>query len=175
LRQIYTSIGIADNEGNFPIKKLFELSESIDNLELPQEESLKKQLLLLQQIHPDFATCQNSTSTILQGVILNNSNLEFNKCVVNRVYDKSDNDKKPVLYVYADLAEAGKKFYYANKDSNTFIELEQQEFTEKFECYEADLEKHKGLRPWEISEKEEIIEDLTKSSGKIIAVEGEER
>lgn len=175
LRKIYTSIGIADEEGNFPLKKLIDLSKSIDDLEFPAEESLKKQLLLLQKMHPDFATCQNSTSTILQDVILNNDNLKFNKCVVNRVYDKADEDKRPVLYVYADLPESGKKFYYANKESSEFVELEQKEFAEKFECYEKDLEKNQGHRPWEISEKEEIVEDLTRGSGKVIAMEGEER
>lgn len=175
LRHIYTSIGIADKEGSFPVKKLIDLSKGIDDFGFSSEESLKKQLLLLQKLHPDFATCQNSTSTILQGVILNNDNLKFNKCVVNRVYDRADKDKRPILYVYADLSEAGKKFYYADKESSEFVELEQKEFAEKFECYETDLEKHQGYRPWEISEKEENVEDLNRGSGKVVAVEGEER
>ena len=175
LRQIYTSIGIADRDGNFPIKDLIDKSKLLDEFNFPAEESLKKQLLLLQKAHPDFATCQNSTSTILQGVILNNDNLEFNKCVVNRVYDRADEDKRPVLYVYADLPNAGKQFYYADKETSEFVRLEQKEFAERFECYETDLEKHQGQRPWEIEEKEEIVEDLTRGSGKVVAVEGEER
>ena len=175
LRDIYTSIGVADKDGNFPVKELVDLSKNIDDSISVPEDSLKKQLLLLQKMHPDFAVCQNSTSTILQGVILKNKNLELNKCVVNRVYHRSDQDKRPTLYVYADLLESGKKFYYADKETSEFVELEQKEFAERFECYETDLEKNQGHRPWEISEKEEIIEDLTRGSGKVVAVEGEER
>lgn len=34
-----------------------------------------------------------------------------------------------------------------------FIELHPKEFTEQFECYEADLERANGVRPWESDQK----------------------
>lgn len=175
LRQIYKSIGIADIEGNFPVKKLIELSKKIDDLELPVYESLKQQLTLLQNYQPDFATCQHPTQAILQGVILNNKNLKFNKCIVDRVYDRNDENKEPVIYIYIDVPNEEKKLYYIDRSINEFIESDQNTFIEKFEFYEMDLEKNNGLRPWEIKEIENIEEDLTRSSGKIVAVEEEVR
>lgn len=169
LRQIFTSIGIADKNGNFPIIKLIDSSKAADDLNLPEEESIKKQVLLLAEYYPEFATCQNSTICILKDVLLDNENLKFNKCVANRVYNRSDIYKNPVLYVYVNFPKAGKKFYFADKDTREFIELTQNEFEKKFECYKTDLQESKGIRPWEDSEKEEKTEDLTKSSGKIVA------
>ena len=175
LRQIYTNIGIADKEGNFPIKNLMEKSKQIDDFGLSAEKSIEMQFKLLQRYCPEFATCINSTSAILEDVLLANRNLHFNKCVVNRVYSKTDNLQRPVLYVYANLPKVGNKFYFADKESGQFIELSQKEFEEKFECYEDDLSLTNGVRPWESDKVEEIVEDLTKSSGRIDAAQKEER
>lgn len=162
LRRIYTKIGIADEKGKVPIQNLIDKSKLLDDLNCSQEEKLKRQLLLLQEYQPDFAICQNETAHILQTVILDNKNLEFKKCVVNRVYDKKDGDKKAVLYVYVDLPEAGKRFYFTDKESGQFIELIQKEFEEKFECYESDKQRNKGFRPWETLEKEEVTNNPEK-------------
>ena len=98
--------------------------------------------------------------TILSDILLNNKNLKFNKCNINRVYSRVNSD------------ELGNKFYYANKEKGQFIELPQEEFVKQFECYEQDLEKYNGLRPWEIKEQEQENVDLSKSAGKIVAEEG---
>lgn len=169
LRSVYISIGIADKDGNFPIKNLIDKSKEIDNANYPEEESIQQQFMLLQKEHPDFATCQNSTSAILQGVLLANDNLKFNKCVVDRVYDRSDKEKQACLYVYADFPESGRKFYFADKDSKKFIKMSQKEFEERFECYLEDMDKRGGQRPWEVTIKEEIETDLTRTSGKVVA------
>lgn len=139
------------------------------------EESLKKQLELLTENYPEFAHSINETTRVLQGVLLNNNNLQFNRCVVKRIYARDDEDKKPVLYVYVDLPQAGRKFFVADKALCAFSELTQNEFESKFECYEYDLENNHGIRPWEEKEAKEEYEDLTKSSGRIVATEEEER
>lgn len=175
LRAIYTSIGLADEEGSFPIKDLMDKSKMIDNYHLPQEESVKKQLELLEEYYPEFATCQNSTIDVLKDVILNQENLKFNKCVVNRVYEREDENKRAVLYVYIDLPEVGKKFYIADKEKGKFLDIPQKEFEEKFECYERDIGKLQGHRPWEDVEVKKELEDLTQSSGRVVASEGDER
>lgn len=175
LREVFKSIGLADKEGNFPVKELIDKSKMIDDYKLPDEETIKKQLSLLAEYCPEFATCQNSTSSILEGNILNQENLKFNKCVVNRVYSRDDENKRPILYVYVDLPESGKKFYFADKDTKQFIELPQKEFESRFECYEMDMEKQEGHRPWEDINVKENEEDLTRSSGKVISTEGDER
>lgn len=170
LRKIFASIGLADRNGNFPIKDLIEKAKKIDAENLPTEESIKRQFSLLKEYCPEFATCQNSTTRILEEILLNQKNLRFNKCVVNRVYEKKDKDKEPILYVYTELPETGKKFYYANKESGNFVELPEEEFEAKFECYEMDMKKNKGLRDWEDKEKNENI-----NSEKVIVQEGDER
>ena len=103
-------------------------------------------------------------------LLLNKENIGLDKCVIDRVYDKEDAMKKPVMYTYIESKELGKKFYFANKETGQMVELSQEEFTKRFECYQSDLEKQDGIRPWE--DKAKQIEE--KSSGEI-AEEGEER
>lgn len=78
---------------------------------------------------------------VLSDVLLDNENLDFNRCIVNRVYDREDKDKRPVMYVYIDSDEIGKKFYVPNNEGD-FLELEEEEFIKKYECYEIDKEKN---------------------------------
>lgn len=47
------------------------------------------------------------------------------------------------------MPELGEKFYFADSKTGQFIELRQREFEERFECYQMDLEKNGGQRPWE--------------------------
>ncbi len=176
LRNLFMSVGLADKEGNFPIKDLLDKSESIHQRYVNQPDvNIRQQFLLLSQVCPEFANCQNSSMSILSNVLLNNENFKFNKCVVNRVYKKEDSNKEPILYVYINSNELGEKFYYADENKGQFIELPQEEFTKQFECYEGDLEKTNGIRPWETIEEQKQEIDLSKSSGKIVAKEGEER
>ena len=149
IRQIYTTIGICNEKGEFPIKKLMDISKQIDNLKISDRESIERQFQLLAKMYPEFATCQFETINILQNVLLNNPNLQFERCVINRVYNREDAEKKPVMYVYVDLPEEGKIFYCADETKKKMIPLKQQEFEEKFECYETDLKAEEGIRPWE--------------------------
>lgn len=144
LRELFTSVGIADKNGQFPIKDLLEKSKQLDEFYANEpEQNISEQFLLLKETCPEFTTCQNSSMSMLNDVLLNNENLNFNKCVVNRVYNRTDKEKRPVMFVYIDSDELGKKFYVANKDEGQFVELEQEEFTRQFECYKKDLKKNK--------------------------------
>ena len=169
--EIFSSIGFVDEERKFPISELLDKSEMIDKSEIDVETNVGKQLKLIEEYCPEFAMCQNSTARALQMIFSDKQNIKFNRCVVNRVYEKEDKNKKPVLYMYMDLPGKGKKFYYADKNSREFVNMTQEEFETKFECYEADKEKAGGLRPWEEPEVKENVEDLVK----MIATEGEER
>ena len=142
LRELFKSVGLADKDGQFPVKELVELSKLTDEFYSNEpEKNISKQFLLLKKVCPEFATCQNSSMSIISDVLLSNKNLKFNKCVVNRVYDRADNEKTPILFVYIDSNELGQKFYFANNDGE-FIESPQEKFIEKFECYEKDLKKY---------------------------------
>lgn len=144
LRKLFTSVGLADRDGQFPIKDLLEKSKMLDEFYANEpEKNISKQFLLLIQTCPEFATCQNSSMSILSDVLLNNKNLRFSKCVVNRVYNRKDKEKRTIIFVYIDLNELGQKFYFANKDKGQFVELSQEEFTKQFDFYEEDLKKHK--------------------------------
>jgi len=176
VRQLFSSVGLADREGNFPIKSLIDESKYIDEFFASSLDlSIQKQFLLLEKTCPEFATCQNSSMSILSDILLNNENLQFNKCVTNRVYDRSDSDKRPILYVYIDSDELGKRFYFADKDKGNMRELSQEEFILRFECYERDIEKANGHRPWEVVGKEKEDTDLNRNSGRVVVQEGEER
>lgn len=143
LRKLFTSIGLADKEGSFPLKEAIEKSKQIDKIYANQlEENISNQFLLLKKICPEFATCQDSSMCMLSDVLLNNENMKFDRCVVNRVYNRTDKEKRPIMFVYIASNEIGNKFYFANKEEGTFIRLSQEEFTKQFECYEEDLNKH---------------------------------
>lgn len=144
LRQLFASVGLADQNGLFPIKDLIKKSILLDELYANQpEQNISNQFLLLKQTCPDFATCQNSSMRILSEVLLDNKNLKFNRCVVDRVYNREDKEKRPVIFVYIDSNELGKKFYFADRDEGQLVGLSQEEFTKQFECYEEDLKNNK--------------------------------
>lgn len=170
LRKVYTSIGLADKDGNFPVKALVDAANEIDNAGFPAKKSIRMQLELLARYRKDFAECQNSTMGMIQGISLGGENLKYNRCIVNRVYEKQDEGKRPVMYVFADLPDEGRVFFVADKGKRAFSELSQEEFENTFECYELD-----PYRPWEQEEPKEKPVDLTRSSGKVDANEREER
>lgn len=144
LRALFTSVGLTDKNGQFPINDLLKKSKLLHEFYKNQpDENINKQFLLLSKTCPEFAICQNSSMRILSDVLLDNENLKFNKCAVNRVYDRNDEKKDPILFVYIDLENLGEKFYFADKTSRQFIELSKEEFIKQFECYEKDLKKNK--------------------------------
>lgn len=176
LRKLFTSVGIADKDGIFPIDELIKKSKLVDEIYASRpDQNISKQLLLFSKTYPEFAACQNSSMKVLSDIFLNNENLKFNRCVVNRVYEKEDESKQPILFVYVDLNEFGEKFYFASKDEKMFIKLSKEEFEKKFECYNEDIKRHNMLKLWEINDKEKEDIDLSKGTSKIIAKEGEGR
>ncbi len=176
LRQLYASLGLAEKDGNFPIKKLIDKSNMIgEYFANSPEENFDKQLALFSTSFPEFAKCQNSSMDIVR-ILLSNKNLDFNKCVVNRVYKKSDENKRPTMYIYADSDDFGEKFYYVDNEEKSFVNLSREEFEKQFECYEMDLKKTGGIRPWNYKDKQiEEKKDLSRSSGTLVADEGVER
>jgi len=176
LRKLFKSVGLTDKDGNFPIKYLIDKS-----IELHQRykndplKNLEEQFLLLKKVCPEFASCQNSTMSILYDLILDNEFLKYDKCEVNRVYNKSDKDKRPITFVYINFEELGEKFYYADKEKGEFIYISKEEFLEQFECYKADLEKSNGIRPWEQPRDTKKQIDLASSSGTVDVQKEEER
>ena len=174
LREVYKQIGIADENGDFPIKNIFDESEKVYELGLKSGEYLPRILKLLQEMYPDFAHSINETTDMLYG-LLDNENFNYEKCVIKRVYKRSDKEKMANLYVYADFGKDCKVFYVADRETGKFVELEQRDFEEQYECYQMDLDRSGGIRPWESVEKTVEIKNLTQSSGKVVACEGEER
>ena len=163
LRKLFKSVGLTD--------KSSELNQRYKNDPL---KNLEEQFLLLKKVCPEFASCQNSTMSILYDLILDNEFLKYDKCEVNRVYNKSDKDKRPITFVYINFEELGEKFYYADKEKGEFIYISKEEFLEQFECYKADLEKNNGIRPWEQPRDTKKQIDLASSSGTVaVAVQKE--
>lgn len=169
LREVYKSIGIADKEGNFPIVQLIQHARKIDETVPDIQTNIRRKFEVLKNWCPEFATCQNSTIDVLRSVLFeNNENFEFKRCIASRVYDREDSQKDAVLYVYMEAAGIGKQFFYADKQLGEFVQMPQDEFEKKFECYEADFSEDK--RPWETNL--EIEERKENSSGKVVAEEG---
>lgn len=172
LRKVYSSIGIADENGKFPIGRVIEQVQIIDSLGYSKEENIRKKFELLQGVCPEFATCINATIRIMQDVLFDeNENFKFINSVASRVYEKSDSQKSPVLFAYFEFADEGKMFYYADKQKGEFIKLSQQEFEKRFACYDLDKIRAGNKNLWESNCK--VTERMETSSGRV--VEGEER
>ena len=154
LKHVFKSIGLTDRDGNFPIKGLINTIEQIHKSSLLSNDKIKEILKSVENYCPEFATCNMETSVILED-FLSRDGINYSRCVVERVYDREDKEKKPVLYVYVDVPGEGRIFFYADKECKRFVEVSEQQFTERFECYDMDLEQMNGRRPWE----EEIINE----------------
>ena len=168
LEMLFASVGLANQNGVFPIDNMLRESKALHEkyAENP-EQDIQQQFELLSRVCPEFATCQNSSMGIIANNLLNDENLQFDKCVVERVFDKQDQEKRPVMYVYIESEELGRKFYYADKDKGQMIGLSEAEFIQRYECYDMDLEKSNGVRPWESKEKEKRDVNLSRSSGTV--------
>lgn len=174
LREVYKQIGIANENGEFPIRSIIDKYEKICELGLKSNEYLPQVLKLLQKIYPDFAHSVNETTSLVYSV-LDDENFNCDKCVIKRVYKKDDKEKMANLYVYADFGKDGRVFYVADREKGEFIKLEQKEFEEQYECYQMDLDRSGGIRPWQSTEKIADTKSLYQSSGRAVACEGEER
>lgn len=150
LGKIFFSVGLCDRYGDFPIKDLVVGSKQFhDRFSNNPELDINKQFLILEANYPDFAKYQDETSFIISDVLLSDERLRFNESYIGRVFDRNDEEKKPVLSVYVDFDGSNKKFWYADEKRGSFIELTQEEFERRFDCYEKDLEEYQGAKPWE--------------------------
>ena len=179
LRMLFASVGLADRNGEFPLKALVEESRKIDE-ECANEpyRNICEQFKLLKRACPEFAMCQNSSMDILNLVIFKNKNLTFNNSIINRVYDKTDESKSPILFVYIDSDAFGKKGFLADKTKGEFVEITEEEFKERYACYEEDLNKDPDLMPWQREGQKENLQDtntITSPIPQIAEKGGEER
>ncbi len=173
VRQIYRSIGLAKENGHFPIEDMMTESDKIAKEDISLGQKLGKQLELIKRMHPDFARCQNSSMSIIAGNLLSHEEMSFRKAVASRVYEKGDPKRSAIMYVWADLGDDKEAFYIANPKTNEFIQMDRETFVDRYECYDKDLEEAEGVRPWDSLKKEKEIE-LERSSGKIVSDPAEE-
>ena len=172
LRNVFKSVGLADKNGFFPIKSMIDKSNLLhEKYKNDKKKNVEEQLKILEEYYPDFASCQNSTMNILGLILLDKEKFGFKRRVLNRVYNKNDKNKKPVLFTFIEDEQLGEVFYYADGENKKFISLSKKEFENQFECYSDDLNRANGRKPWDEKIEEKI--DLTKSSGNVIAVKKE--
>ena len=158
LKNLFTSVELANQNGEFSIKALVYKSKNIHQLYANQPlKNIEEQFGLLSKYCPEFALCQDEVTFILENILLNDESLNYSRCVINRVYNRADKSKRPVLFVYFKFNEIGEIFYYADKAQGAFIELPKEQFLEQFEAYETDIKNNNGIRPWE-EKKTEVIQ-----------------
>src|SRR5699024_5766646 len=98
LGKIFFSVGLCDRYGDFPIKDLVVGSKQFhDRFSNNPELDINKQFLILEANYPDFAKYQDETSFIISDVLLSDERLRFNESYIGRVFDRNDEEKKPVL------------------------------------------------------------------------------
>ena len=169
LREVFKSIGVVRDDGSYPIAKFINESNEIAGMNLSSEQQLQAQLELVARYRPDFANCQRSTLKVLSGISLCHDSLNLKRCVAHRVYKRDDEEKNPVIYIYAILPTLQRVFYAVRDDGKGFERFTPEQFQEKFESYEMDIEKNGGVRLWETDDRGKPYEDLRTSSGNIEA------
>ena len=149
LREVYSSIGLTDENKKFPIFKLSKGIERINAEEGTTEEKGKKALQFFYSLYPNISKCQSEAEFILKDIM---EKLNFKRCVVDRVYEKEDLQKKAVLYVYLQFLDGKENFYYIKDGTNGFIENTLEEFEQKFLPYITDFLDNNGIPKWKTEE-----------------------
>ena len=148
LRDVFRSLGLTDKEGNFPISEFLDKIEKIYSKDILNDEKIKEVLNLTQETYGYTFDNQETMMGILT-TALDIEKLKLERCVIKRVFEKEDKEKTPVVYAYLEKEDGQQDFYYVDVDTKSFIKMTQEQFEEKFECYELDLERDNGVRPWE--------------------------
>ena len=110
--------GLADEEGIFLIKSL---AEELEMCKHTGKEGVYERLQKVKEHHPDCMDCINSTMKILSSVVLTSDKLGIENGIVHRVYKRDDENKKPVMYVYANVSNEGKCFFVGDREQGDFI------------------------------------------------------
>ena len=173
MRDVFKSIGLTNENGEFFIKDVMEKVQEIDNTSESVEENIRAKFELLRNIEPHFAQTINSTMKIIQNVLfVKNEKINYGKSVISRVYDKTDDERNAVMAMYFDFLDGkGKRFFYADREKGEMIELPAKEFIERFDCYDYDIEAFGNKRFWELDKEIETSKEV--SSGEIVGRDGE--
>lgn len=150
LRKLFASLNLANGDGSFPIEEFLNKSKEIDiRFKGRTMQNVEAQFQLIMNQYPELIRNENEIMTIM-GDVLDNKNIknEAKKIVINRVYDRNDIKKSPVMYTYIKGKKFGEIFYVVNEGTGSFDKMDIEEFTKKYECYEQDLQLNNRIRPW---------------------------
>lgn len=166
LREVYKSIGLAREDGLFPITDLIDKISEVDK-STSLKEQLQGRIKCLKEYCPDFCKCMTSTMKILEPIVFQSSErFNYERLIVNRAYSKQDDDRKPVMFVYFDFGQGTEIFYYADSEKGEFVPMNPEHFKNEFECYDTDKELYGGKNIWETEEN--IIQGKEKDTGNIL-------
>lgn len=177
LRQTFRSIGLAKEDGTFPISDMSNEIDKIANKPISTTgENTKKvaeMLGVMAKHHPDFSICINSTMNVLCGLIFSKHDLKEGvgegRVVIDRVYRKDDSNQLPVLYVYytPDDTKSEGSFFVAERGDRNFTQMAVYEFENGYAVYEADYIKNGQKNPWEPEKAVQTLKAPVKESKKI--------
>ena len=147
LREVYKSIGLTNEDGTFPIRDFMNKLDKCSSLGI---KGVEEKLKLLKEYYPNFSSSISSTMDILNGTVIKPEELNLNRCIINRVYQKDDENRETKMYIYAKSEKDEEVFYVVGENDQDFTKMCKEDFIEKYECYENDLDAKDGKRPWEI-------------------------
>ena len=124
--------------GEFPFEETQRKVKEIGKMYDDTPRKIEAQLAYLSKKYPNLAKNPIETTDLLTATVINKENMQADRSVVKNVYDKADESKEPVLFIYT----SSEKFYYANKEKAEFTKLPKEEFVNKFECYQMDIDKN---------------------------------
>ena len=147
LRDIFSSIGLTKENGHPLFEDLYRETGRIGCENLPLEQKIDNLLNYFKEKFPDFDKTQHGTISILSNIVLNHTLMNYKKLIINRVYNKNDDKKRPLVYLWFNLDDEKELFYIA--ENGDFTQMSREDFVNNYECYKNDLLKTNGIRPWE--------------------------
>ncbi|MBQ3408461.1 MAG: hypothetical protein IJH12_04575 [Clostridia bacterium] len=156
LRDLYKSVGLANENGIFPIAEMNEMSDNMNEYKRnnPQE-NIDGQLRILKKFCPEFNSYIYESTKILRNNLLNKENMGIKKMSISKIRSKIDEETVPLICVYAIENNGHEIFFVADKESNGFKNYSREEFLEQFERFQADIEINGQRNPWDREEKGE--------------------
>lgn len=156
LREIFKSLDLTDEHGIFPAKDLVDESNDIDKSDMSIQEKIEKKFKLLESKHPDFSHFLMETAKATRTLFKTSEKFDYKKLIIKKVYDKSDPEKRTILYTYFKLNDDKELFYYLDRaEEGGFKYITKEDFESRFECYEKDLKRNNNVRPWQKDESQQ--------------------
>lgn len=134
IRQMMKKTNIYTDMGALQIQERTE--EIFQNYDFSQVQRLEGQIKIIERLNREFWKSPNENMGLVLFLLEKADIKELKLIKMDICFDKKDEKKEPIMYIYAEFENGIEKRYYADKINCKFSEILKEEFENKFELYE---------------------------------------